>query len=165
MAIFMTAIPSTTHAADGLVVYNKADKILLKCQLLNHRPKIVFTEDGLCIESTMSNYGLLLPETEYTDISRIALEDVADDEVQDVKEPQVSVPSAREVMFRFLPGNEVAVEGVGENARVRLVSVDGKTVQADMELNNGSLIVHLGHLPRGIYILQVDNKSFKLLKK
>lgn len=66
--------------------------------------------------------------------------------------------------FRF-SANEAFFGNVGENAKVSFYSVDGKQVNVDVQHLGQDVKVDLSSLSKGLYIIKVNNKSYKLLTK
>lgn len=53
----------------------------------------------------------------------------------------------------------------GESNKTRIFSIDGKSVSVDPIISNGKTIINLNALNRGVYIINVNGKSVKIIKK
>lgn len=60
-------------------------------------------------------------------------------------------------------GNQIIVPG--GNARVRIFSIDGKSVSIVPIIVSGHTIIDLNSLTKGVYIINVNGKSVKVSKK
>ena len=60
-------------------------------------------------------------------------------------------------------GNNISVAGLAKAANAAIYSVGGQKI-VDLKAWNGSP-VNVGSLANGVYILKVNNKSFKFIKK
>lgn len=126
--------------------------------MLAQQPKIVFGTEGLEVQT--SDMDVTLPSTSFGDIDRIVFK--TDSPVTDLEDLAETIPSMR---FQFLDGQTVVVDGVRGDAFVSQYSIDGKSVPLNVERSESRIVVHLNHLPKGIYILKIDNQSFKISKK
>ena len=62
--------------------------------------------------------------------------------------------------------SKVVIDGVGEQSKVRLYSLNGQALPVVSSTSNNVLTVSLDELTPGTYILNIDNKqTFKLLKR
>lgn len=62
-------------------------------------------------------------------------------------------------------GKAVRVTGADEGAPVSVFDARGQQVAADVVRSVRELIVRLSHQPQGLYIIKVNNKSFKVYRK
>ena len=152
------------YAAIELYVYEGNQKVF-SCKL-QELPTISYTADGLHVES--SSLKLYYDETQYRQISeklRIEFKTVeeVDPVITDVK--SVDAPMVVPLSLKFIDGKAVVVEGVDTDSRVNIYSMDGKQVQSNTELQEHSVTIHLEHLPRGYYIIRINEKAFKIYRK
>ena len=160
MAVGLVAVlPS--YADDGLLftVHLKNGNGPYKFEFAQ-QPNIVFGEDGLEVQT--ADVEFKLPSTSFADIDRIEFESDDSGETTDLEEKVEVVPMLR---FQFLDGQTVVIDGVRGDVLVSQHSIDGKAVAMNVERQENRLVVHLNHLPKGIYILKIDNQSFKISKK
>lgn len=94
-------------------------------------------------------------------------------EISDVKEYSFSdtnVTGINEVQPNELriindANGKIVIEGIQPNSKVRLFSIDGKEQMANISTSDDRVYINLDSLSKGIYIVSVNNKSFKIYKK
>ncbi|MGI6243774.1 MAG: hypothetical protein ACOYJK_09635 [Prevotella sp.] len=59
--------------------------------------------------------------------------------------------------------NRIVFNGIAQ--QVRVFALDGSRVKTYPVVVNGSTIISLDNLPRGIYIISMNGKSFKIVRK
>lgn len=59
--------------------------------------------------------------------------------------------------------NRIVFNGTAQ--QVRIFVLDGSRVEIDPVVVNGSTVVSLDKLPRGIYIISINGKSFKIIRR
>lgn len=59
----------------------------------------------------------------------------------------------------------IIIDGVQPNSIVRLYSINGKEQSGKISSTGERVYINLDSLPKGIYIVSVNNKSFKVYKK
>lgn len=62
-----------------------------------------------------------------------------------------------------LNGDALVIDG--ESSKTRIFSIDGKAVSIDPIISNGKTILDISSLSRGVYIINANGKSIKILKK
>ena len=67
--------------------------------------------------------------------------------------------------FEMVDGQTVCVLGADEAAPVSVFDARGQQVAAEVVRSYRELIVRLARLPQGLYIIRVNNKSFKVYRK
>lgn len=53
----------------------------------------------------------------------------------------------------------------GTNAKVRIFSIDGKSISVNPIYSDGSTILQLSSLPPGVYIINANGNSVKIVRK
>lgn len=143
-----------THDGDVLKITMKNGDIY--GYLLQDRPVITFNTDSLYL--TTDNFTMALPFS-YNDIDKIEFEDNA---ITGVDQPTAS---HHELKITYLDGVHVIISGVDEKSQWRVFSIDGKQVQVPADRVGQVLTFSLTPLISGVYIIRVDNYSFKIRKK
>ena len=70
------------------------------------------------------------------------------------------------IRISMLDRSKVVVRGVKEPSKVRLYTLDGKSIATEISANDSEITVSLDALTPGTYILNIDNiQTFKLLKR
>lgn len=67
--------------------------------------------------------------------------------------------------FAVVDGRTVRVIGAEENAPVSVFDTRGQRVEADVLRSANTLLVCLARQPQGLYIIKVNNNTFKIFKK
>lgn len=95
-------------------------------------------------------------------------------EISDVKEYTFSETEkttgienvqANELRINNDANGQVIIEGIQPNSKVRLFSIDGKEHMSNISTSDDRVHINLDSLPKGIYIVSVNSKSFKIYKK
>ena len=60
---------------------------------------------------------------------------------------------------------KVIIENLCENGRVSLSGIDGKHYQANVSTEGNQTVISLTSLPKGVFIIQINNQSIKILKQ
>lgn len=78
----------------------------------------------------------------------------------------IEAPVAGNVIrIAYLDDSKVTINGVDATDKVRLYTLDGRSVAASYQVDGAAITVSIEALEPGTYILNVDNKqSFKILK-
>ena len=58
----------------------------------------------------------------------------------------------------------ILIEGIAEEDNVNVYEINGRTCHVNITRSNDSVIVELKNLPKGIYLVKVNNHSFKLIR-
>ncbi|MBO5601779.1 MAG: hypothetical protein J5957_04130 [Prevotella sp.] len=143
-----------THDGDVLKITMKNGDIY--GYLLQDRPVITFNTDSLYL--TTDNFTMALPFS-YNEIDKIEFEDNA---ITGVDQPTVN---HHELKITYLDGEHVIINGVDEKSQWRVFGIDGKQVQVPADRAGQVLTFSLTPLISGVYIIRVDNYSFKIRKK
>ncbi len=124
--------------------------------LLEDRPVITFTTDSLILKA--DNFTMALPY-QYSYIAKIEFEDNATTGID-----QATADNYK-LRITYLDGENVIISGVEEKMSWRVFCLDGKQVQAPASRVGQELTISLTPLVSGVYIIRVDNYSFKIRKK
>lgn len=74
--------------------------------------------------------------------------------------------AANTIRIVWLDESKVTVSGISETDKVRLYTLDGRNMTADISTKSTEITVSLDGLAPGTYILNINDKqSFKLLKR
>jgi len=88
-----------------------------------------------------------------------------------VIEAEFVIPSAisnrtvDDLRFEVVDGKTVRVLGAREAAPVSVFDARGQQVDAEVARSERELIVRLANQPQGLYIIKVNNKTFKVYRK
>ena len=154
LSFFGVTSMMATHDGDVLKITMKNGDIY--GYLLQDRPVITFNTDSLYL--TTDNFTMALPFS-YNDIDKIEFEDNAR---TGVDQPTVN---HHELKITYLDGEHVIISGVDEKSQWRVFGIDGKQVQVPADRVGQVLTFSLTPLISGVYIIRVDNYSFKIRKK
>lgn len=124
--------------------------------LLQSSPVLTFNTDSLYLMT--DDFTMALPFS-YNDIEKIEFEDNA---TSAVDQPKVKY---YELKITYLDGENVIISGVDEKSQWRVFGIDGKQVQVPADRVGQVLTLSLTPLISGVYIIRVDNYSFKIRKK
>lgn len=164
--IILAATLMPLFAINEILVYAKdssgAETLVFNCWL-TEKPEIIFTENGLILKNSSVEAELNRASLGYTDLSRIEFNDNPTEVLTDI--PPLPVRQEAKMSFRFVDGRTVIVDGVDENASAHVFSIDGKVIPADIQRTANRMTLRLGNQPSGIYILRVNNQSFKIRKQ
>lgn len=67
--------------------------------------------------------------------------------------------------FQYVDGQTVRIAGIEQDTFIGLYSIDGKKVPMDADRTTDVIVINLGSLPRGIYVIRCNSQSFKIYKK
>ena len=67
--------------------------------------------------------------------------------------------------FEVVDGKTVRVHGARETAPVSVFDARGQQVAAEVVRSDRELIVRLANQPQGLYIIKVNNNTFKVYRK
>ena len=138
-------------AADRMLIVETITNGRLSIRLSDN-PEIKFSGQAMLISSAAGNYSL-----EISDIVQYAFESVATDIVQ--------LPSD-ELRFSYSASGQIAIEGTESPSDVRLYAVDGRELPVQISANGDRITVSLSMLPKGVYIISVNNKqNLKIYKR
>ena len=154
LSFFGVTSMMASHDGDVLKITMKNGDIY--GYLLQDRPVITFNTDSLYL--TTDNFTMALPFS-YNEIDKIEFEDNA---ITGVDQPTVN---HHELKITYLDGEHVIISGVDEKSQWRVFGIDGKQVQVPADRVGQVLTFSLTPLISGVYIIRVDNYSFKIRKK
>ena len=69
------------------------------------------------------------------------------------------------LQFTVINAQTVRVTGAKETAPVSVFDARGQQVAAEVSRNSRELLVRLARQPQGLYIIKVNNQSFKVYRK
>ncbi len=147
-------------AAEEVLVYVHGQHAPLFNCWLTDKPIITFNENGLLIKSSTLETTLAV---RYSEISNIEFKSSDSDILTDIEDAENQATAS--MRFRYVDGKIVVVEGLGNDAPVHLYSLDGKNAVLNVTKTADRITVHLEHLSKGIYLLHIDNQTFKIYKK
>ena len=84
--------------------------------------------------------------------------------IDDVRKDHAA-DSSSPFTFRFVDGKTVSISGLDDSVRIKVYSLSGTTVNARIERGNYSAVVDFGNQPAGVYIIQANKQSFKIIKR
>lgn len=145
------------HAATEIVVYNTDNAVLFR-GLLEDEPTLNFTETGLEIKSP--DMETLLPNTEFTTIGEIVFNDNVDPSA--IRIPETA---GQGLTFQFTDGKTVLIGGLMPEQQVRVLTLDGRQISANMTNEVGIVSIDLSPFSQGYYIINIGKQSFKIFKK
>ncbi len=145
-------------ASEELIVYVKGQEAPAFDCWLAEKPSVLFDGNRLILKSTTLETTL-----DITEVARIEFISNETEILTDIEDIEESRPST--LLFRYTDNQTVIVDGVAENASIRQYSLDGKPAPIDATRTNQRIILRLGHLPKGFYIICIDNQTYKILKK
>lgn len=66
----------------------------------------------------------------------------------------------------YQTNDKLVIDGIGQNDKIRIYSIDGKTFTTDVVTSNGRAEISLSTLNKGTYLINVSNKQvFKIYRK
>lgn len=75
-----------------------------------------------------------------------------------------SLKADNHIAVAFKDGKAIQIHGVSV-ADVHVYSVDGRSVNAEINNHQGGITINFSSLPVGIYIVKVNNQSYKINNK
>lgn len=85
-----------------------------------------------------------------------------------IKEDDTSISSingdANNIHINYTNNDFILIEGIAEEDNVNVYEINGRTCHVNITRSNDSVIVELKNLPKGIYLVKVNNHSFKLIR-
>ncbi len=154
LSILNIGTMTATHDGDVLkIIFNDGTYIGV---LLKNRPVITFTTDSLVLDA--DDFQMAVPKS-YTDIEKIVFEDNA---ITGIEQPTADNHG---LQITYLDGENVVISGVNDKMPWRVYGLDGKQYQVNANLAGNMLTISLSSLVNGVYIIRIDNYSFKIRKK
>ena len=68
------------------------------------------------------------------------------------------------IHFNYTNTDFLLIEGIASEDNVNVYEINGRTCHVDIIRNNNSVTVELKPLPQGVYLVKVNNHSFKLIR-
>ena len=85
-----------------------------------------------------------------------------------IKEDDTSIRSvnggANNIHFNYTNTDFLLIEGIANKDKVEVYEINGKKCLVDIVRNDNNVRVVLNTLPQGIYLIKVNNHSFKLIR-
>lgn len=154
LLFFLLLLPLGFISARSLVIELKDGTKMYYLVSLDENPCLVFDQDNVSIQSDR----FIVSHVEKFYIS----ETDNPNRVSNPKSEQAfaSTGVASETLHIIIEHPENLEQG-----KIRLFSIEGKLLECSFNLEGKELIVETAGLDRGIYILQIGNKSLKFQKK
>ena len=125
--------------------------------LLKNKPVVTFDSEHVLIKS--EDVEMTFDEYSYKDIARIDFVDSATSSIDE----DLSISSY--VQITYLDGENVFISGVNEKSKFNIFGLDGRQYKVPFQLNGNQLNISLAPLERGVYVIRIDNNSFKIRRK
>ena len=119
---------------------------------LSANPELTFSGQTMLL-----NVGAQSHSFEIANVAQYYFENDASaiDEMESVK-----------MRLRYTGSDKVVIEGISQNANVKLYSTSGTLINGSVATTNGQAVISLSSLPKGIYIISVNkNQSIKIHKR
>ena len=71
---------------------------------------------------------------------------------------------ANNIHFNYTNTDFLLIEGIASEDNVNVYEINGRTCHVDIVRNSNSITIELKTLPKGIYLVKVNNHSFKLIR-
>lgn len=142
-----------TEEADALVVL--LNDGLSHSYILAEKPVVTFDTDKIVIKT--ADFITELNGYKYEDITKLYFKEHGSSSVERLE--------MKGVQFRFTDGSHVAIEGVDGKSSLTVNSLDGKSYQHLATRNHDSVSIDLTSAPDGVYIIKVNNNSYKIIKR
>ena len=68
------------------------------------------------------------------------------------------------IHFNYTNTDFLLIEGIAEEDNVNVYEINGRTCHVNIVRNSNSITIELKTLPKGIYLVKVNNHSFKLIR-
>ena len=85
-----------------------------------------------------------------------------------VEEDDTSISSingdVNNIHFNYTNTDFLLIEGIASEDNVNVYEINGRTCHVDIVRNSNSITIELKTLPKGIYLVKVNNHSFKLIR-
>lgn len=123
--------------------------------LLENKPVVTFDAENVIVST--DDFQTILPY-KYSLIEKIDFLDTSSSGVE-----QNTINNA--LSITYLDGENLVINGVQPKMQCHVYGLDGKQYQVNANLAGNVLTISLSPLVNGIYIIRVDNYSFKIRKK
>jgi len=67
--------------------------------------------------------------------------------------------------FEYIDNDNVTLSGLSGTEHISLFDASGKQLSMPFDGGEGTITIHLSHLSRGAYIIQVNKQSYKIFKQ
>lgn len=122
---------------------------------LSECPKVTFPDNRLAVTTADFSYN-----------DSISIADVRTMRFfEDATLSDISELPKEAYTISFTDGQTVQLKGFGEDANIQIISTSGASQQVDSTVGGDDITLHLGHLPKGVYIIKVNDKSYKVRTK
>lgn len=159
-SFFLLPIMSTSiQAAEEMLIYRGGSATPAHTFELNNLPTVSFSAEGITVKS-----GSLEAYLPYNDVDSIAFHST-DNGVTTSMTDLNDDSQKTTIRFRYLDGQTIEVRGVPAGVRVEQYTIDGKATRLDKQQMGDLLTIRLHHLPKGVYIIRIDNQTYKIFKK
>lgn len=119
---------------------------------LSANPQITFSNQTLCIKTDSQSQNF-----EIAQVAQYYFEDNA---------TAIAKPQFGELRISQTGNEQITVEGLQPSAAVRLYAVDGREMPDRITRSEGSIVISLLSLPKGVYFISTDNKqNLKIYKR
>lgn len=125
---------------------------------LADKPVIYFGENTLKFKA--SDFT-----AEMEDVVKFYFDENVDREAYEQAVTISSLKGEKKLMFTYLDGKNVKMQGAISANQVKVYSMGGHLVNVPIATIEGGLNVCLDAQPAGIYIIRTNNQSFKVTKK
>ena len=152
-------------AAGGITLFLLLKDGKSETYSLVEKPVLTFAGDSLLIQSatvtTAVPYG-------YSKVDKIYFDVVTpDDTPSEGGEVPTDIEKALEnASYSFAyDGKTVQISGAGDYPVVAVYGLNGMKVEAPSQVSSQQVLISLSALPKGIYVIRVNNRSFKIVKR
>ena len=125
--------------------------------ILSQRPKIRMEDKTICITT-----GDNAMEVTYLDsqVKVFHFQPFDPVQIEDIELPE------NLLRVTYIDGQRVIINGTKASDHIGLYSLNGQQIAGNIITSDGETSVHIGSLPKGVYIIRVsDKQSFKILKR
>ena len=147
----LIAILSQAGHAENVLYINQKGQEPVKV-MLSDKPEVTF--DATSVKISTPAMTIL-----YEDLESFTFGN------EGVNPTEIDVEGKQHVQFSLVGDSDVCLSGLASSSSLSLYSLDGKALPVAATRNNDEIILHLGHLPSGVYIVKTDHQSFKIIKK
>lgn len=147
----LIAILSQAGHAENVLYINQKGQEPVKV-MLSEKPEVTF--DATSVKISTPAMTIL-----YEDLESFTFGN------EGVNPTEIDIEGKQYVQFSLVGDNNVSLSGLESGNSLRLFSLDGKALPVSATRNNNEIILHLGNLPSGVYIVKTDHQSFKIIKK
>lgn len=173
-AFFIILFVSTASFATGgmtLFLKIKGAEKTEKYSLAEDKPVVTF--DGKHVLIKTSTVEVATPYT-YAEVEKFYFEmeeDILPSPEPEEEEKPDAIDDIRDdakqkVSFEFAyDGRSVVMKGFGEAPKVAVFNMAGVRMQPHTEVSSDRVAISMYELPKGIYVIRANDRSFKIIKK